>query len=169
MRSLRSLSPVVTGLSLFASACASPTGTLPGVAVVTDATSYVAEPVPGTPPDTHYAFRVIVRTTNSSKQPVHLGRCNSQSAGPIFGVVLHPESADAFSAYDPAWACVGGAQPIVIRPGSVRVDTLIVQGPRGFNGVTGEPLGVAEGTMSLQLASEGGRMRSNRFAVSRAP
>ena len=168
MRSLRSLSAVVTGLSLLASACASPTGTLPGVAVVTDATSYVAEPVPGTPPRTLYAFRVIVRTTNSSMQPVHLGRCNPESAGPLFGVVLHPEAAGVRSAYDPIWACVD-AQPIVIRPGAERVDTLIVQGPTVFNGVTGEQFGVAEGTMSLQLASEGGRIMSNRFSVSRAP
>ena len=169
MRSLRSRLPVVTGLSLLASACVSPTGTLPGVVVATDATSYVAELVPGTPPRTHYAFRVIVRTTNGSLQPVHLGRCNPESAGPLFGVVLHPEAAGARSAYDPIWACVGGAQPIVIRPGAERVDTLIVQGPTVFNGVTGEPLGVAEGTMSLRLASEGRPVMSNRFSVSLAP
>lgn len=168
MRSLRPLSPVVTGLSLLATACASPTGTLPGVAVVTDATSYVAEPVPGTPPRTLYAFRVIVRTTNESLRPFHLGRCNPESAGPIFGVVLHAEPAGARSAYDPAWACVGG-EPIVIPPGSVRVDTLTIQGPTVVNGVTGEPLGVAEGTMSLLFASEGGGIMSNRFSVSRAP
>ena len=139
------------------------------MAVVTDATSYVAEPVPGTPPRTLFAFRVIVRTTNGSLQPVHLGRCNPESAGPLFGVVLHPEAAGARSAYDPIWACVGGAQPIVIPPGAERVDTLTIQGPTTVNGVTGEPYGVAEGTMSLQLASEGGGIMSNRFSVSRAP
>ncbi len=169
MRILRSPSPIVAGLSLLASACVSPTGALPGVVVETDATSYVAEPLPGTPPRTQYAFRVIVRTTNGSLEPVRLGRCNPESAGPIFGVELHPESAGTRSAFSPVWGCVGGVQPIEIRPGAVRVDTLTIQGPTVVNGVTGEPVGVAEGTMLLRLASESGRVVSNRFSVSLAP
>ena len=169
MRILRSQSPVVASLALLASACASPTEALPGVVVETDATSYVAEALPGTPPRTQYAFRVIVRTTNGSRMPVRLGRCNPESAGPIFGVELHPESAGTRSAFSPVWGCVGGVEPIEIRPGAARVDTLILQGPTVVNGVTGEPVGVAEGTMVLRLASESGRVVSNRFSVSLAP
>lgn len=169
MRLLRSPSPALAGLSLLALACVAPTGALSSVLVETDATSYVAAPVPGTPPRTLYAFRVIVRTTNRSLQSVHFGRCNPESDVPIFGVELHPESADSRSAFDPIWACVGNAQPIEIRPGAVRVDTLIIQGPTVVNGVTGEPIGVAEGSMVLRLASESGRVVSNRFSVSLAP
>ena len=169
MRILRSASSVVASLALLASACVSPTEALPDVVVETDATSYVAEALPGTPPQTQFAFRVIVRTTNGSRRPVRLGRCNPESAGPIFGVELHPEAAGARSAFDPVWGCVGGVEPIEIRPGAARVDTLTIQGPTVVNGVTGEPVGFAEGTMVLRLASESGRLVSNRFSVSLAP
>lgn len=169
MRILRSPSLVVASLALLASACAFPTEALPRVAVETDATSYVAEALPGAPPRTQYAFRVIVRTTNSSLGPVRLARCNPQSSGPIFGVELHPGSAGTRSAFSPAWACVGGVEPFEIPPGAARVDTLILQGPTVVNGITGEPVGVAEGTMVLRLVSEVGRVVSNPFSVSLAP
>ena len=169
MRLVRSPSLAATALSLLVLACVPPTEALSGVVVETDATSYIAEALPGTPPRTQYAFRVIVRTTNGSRQTVRIGRCNPESAVPIFGVELHPESAGSRSAFSPVWACVGGVPPIEIRPGSVRVDTLTIQGPTVVNGVTGEPVGVAEGTMVLRLASENGRVVSNRFSVSLAP
>lgn len=169
MRILRSPSLVVANLALLASACVSPTEALPGVVVETDATSYVAEALPGTPPRTQYAFRVIVRTTNGSQEPVRLARCNPESAGPIFGVELYAVTAGTRSAFNPAWGCLGGVAPIEIRPGAARVDTLIIHGPTVFNGVTGEPVGIAEGTMVLRLASESRRLVSNRFSVSLAP
>ena len=81
---------------------------------------------------------------------------------------LHPESAGTRSAFSPVWACVGGVEPIEIPPGAARVDTQIIEGPTVVNGVTGEPIGVAAGGVALSLASESGRVVSNRFSVSLA-
>ena len=169
MRLRHQLSSAIIALGCIACGSSDSTGVLTDVEVTTDATSYVAQQIPGSAPYTRYSFRVIVRTTNRSLRSIDLSRGSSSSRSPTFGVVLHSDSASAYSAFDPVWACGGGVPPLTIRPGARRIDTLFVQGPNAFSGVTGEPRGVADGLMSLYMASEQGGLESNRFVVSRSP
>ncbi len=169
MRLLRHCASALIALGCVACAGSEPTSALSDIEVTTDATNYVAQPIPGSAPYTRYSFRVIVRTTNRSLRSIGLSRCYPGSRTPTFGVRLHSDSASAYSAFDPVWGCVGGVPPLTIRPGATRIDTLFVEGPNAFSGVTGEPRGVADGLMSLHMASEQGGFESNRFLVSRSP
>ncbi len=155
--------------ALAAGACAEATGPDSAVVATTDATSYVAEIIPGSAPRTRYAFRVVVRIDNRSARPVALARCAPGSTSPIFGVTLQADSVALRSAFDPGWSCVGGVPPLVLAPGATRLDTLAIQGPTAFDGVSGAPRGVTAGLMTIHFASDVPMLSTNAFYVSQIP
>lgn len=102
---------------------------------------------------TRYHFTLVSRFENRSQKAIYLGRCFPDSKQPLFSVV-NADSASSGDfknepAYGQVWACVGHDRQFEILPGQVRVDTLDVEGPNGFNGITGEPHGHVEGTFRL--------------------
>lgn len=149
--------------------CAAPTASEPSVFLQTDQSEYVADAVPGTAPRTRYAFAVELRLTNNSLQSVPIGRCGLQSTKPMYSVVLTESAPGQESAYNPVWACLGGVPPLIVEPGRVRIDTLRIEGPKVFNGITGEPYGVLVGRMHVLLAAGPRGIRSNAFTVTVRP
>ena len=121
-------------------------GPVPDGAFTTDATGYVAGRLPGQPP--RYRFTVISRFHNRGAATLYLGRCYPNSPRPLFGVTLAAPAPEE-SAYDGIWACTGHDKQFAIRPGEVRIDTLQVEGPNAFDGITNEPFGVTEGDFRL--------------------
>jgi len=108
-----------------------------------------------------YHFPIISTFTNRSADTVFLGRCYPDSKQPLFSVV-GIDSATAFDhatmpAYATGWACVGHDRQIEIAPGKARVDTLEIQGPTSFSGITGAALGILEGTFRLYFEAHKGR------------
>lgn len=122
---------------------------VPPVALTTDRTEYTATPLEGEGDYRVYGFRVVARFTNWSGAPVYLDRCHPRDPRPMFGVRLRTGAPGLQSGYDPAWACVGHDDPIVVRPGATRTDTLLIRGPNAWDGSTAQPLGVLEGEFQL--------------------
>lgn len=152
-----------------------------GTALATDRASYTATYERGTGSYSEYGFTIVARFTNTGRNPVYLGRCYPTSPQPIFGVTLVGEDATHRSAFNGTWACVGHSQQFLIAPGDVRVDTLHISGPNGFNGITGQPYGTLSGRMRLSYEvaacpGDGGctpaapeRAYSNEFEVTQLP
>lgn len=122
-------------------------GAVPDGVFMTDATGYVAHRIAGTGAVKRYRFTVITRYENRSATSVFLGRCFPASPQPLFTVVHADASVE--SGYEYVWGCVGHDQQFAIPPGAVRVDTLQVEGPNRFDGVTHEPIGVTTGRFKL--------------------
>lgn len=112
-----------------------------------DQTRYAPELLGGTGNDRRFAFSVVARFANGSRDTVYLARCFPSSPGPIFGVAM--ERTTRASAFDGAWACVGHDQQHAIAPNTVRTDTLRLFGPGARSGVSGEILGELSGRMFL--------------------
>ena len=98
-----------------------------------------------------YGFDVVATFDNQSDRTVYLNRCYPDSRNPTYGVRRADGKGEWENrpAYNPVWACVGTKNPIAISAGETRVDTLHLEGPNGWDGVTGEPHGVMEGRFHL--------------------
>jgi hypothetical protein len=124
----------------------------PDLRMQTDRGSYEAADLGGEGSWTTYGFEVVIRTTNAGGVTLHLSGCGPNPSTPIYGVVpiaREPET-QRRSAYTPAWACTGGP-PIELSPRETRTDTLRLWGPTSVDGVTGEVLGVLEGTKAVSF------------------
>jgi len=115
--------------------------------LMTDRDRYIAHPVAGSGQSTLYSFTLIARFTNTTRQPLYLGRCSPNSPHPKWFVVLADLKDD--SGYGPAWACGGHDQHLRLGPGASRTDTLEILGPTTFDHFSGVPLGAIEGQMRL--------------------
>lgn len=127
--------------------------------LTTDSASYVANPIGGNSVD----VRVITTLRNASPLPMSLPRCTTDAHSPIYSVELTPGEPGT-AAYDPAWGCVGGAPPLIVAPGAVRVDTLLLRGP-AFGGSDGKPIGLLEGSFRIVYGGE----QSNAFRITLPP
>lgn len=92
-------------------------------------------------------FTLTATYHNRTDQTVYLHRCLPDSEYPRY---LMPvvDSAEE-SAYHGPGACVGHDNHIEVLPGKTRQDVLEIRGPTSFDGVTGEHLGLIEGTFQL--------------------
>ena len=98
-----------------------------------------------------YQFRLVANFTNTTDEPVYLGRCYPDSPTPTYGVRFLGQAVDSWgSAYDAAWACVGHDRQIEVLPGATRTDTFEIIGPNAFDGVSGRGFGVLAGRMRLE-------------------
>lgn len=119
-----------------------------GTLLGTDRSEYVATHQGGEGAYRRYGFTLVARFENRSGAPVYLNRCSPDSRTAVWGVEL-ADGRSGDSGYDGVWACVGNVEPIVVRPGEARADTLLVLGPNSWNGLTLEPRGVMEGRFRL--------------------
>jgi hypothetical protein len=138
--------------------------------LLTDAVSYVASPGAPLGGGHEYTFAVIATFTNKSARVVSLSRCAESTPYPIYGVEVVGK--DTTSAFHPGWGCPAGLW-YRVPAGATRVDTLPLRGPWGADGVTGQALGLFDGTFRLVYLlyrdSDGtDTVRSNVFSVSRA-
>jgi len=121
---------------------ASPDGpafTGPAPTLTTDRAAYVAVGDTGRVVERQWHFTVIATLTNRGDLTLYLGTC------PRYGFGTY----GAGSAYEGAWVCSGGMPGIAVAPHSVRVDTLHIAGPTGFDGRTHEGYGATSGTLAL--------------------
>jgi hypothetical protein len=123
-------------------------GPVPDGTFTTDATGYVAVRIEGAGSLSRYRFRVVTRFENRTAASLFLGRCFPDTREPLFSVV-RAYASDPESGYQQIWACVGHDRQFEVRPGEVRTDTLRVEGPNTFDGITQKPLGVTEGRFRL--------------------
>lgn len=141
-----------------------------------DRDSYVAEYVAGSGLGRQFAFTIVARFENGSRDTVFLARCYPDSPIPVYAVLM---SEQGHSAYNSAWACVGHDRQFAVAPGQIRIDTLQLRGPTASAGMTGEPLGAFSGRMALYYEVQTCRGdgscrfpaagRSPAFIVERAP
>ncbi len=141
MRLLRRISLTGTSAILAITAACSSTATdvtvapnqetVPDGAFVTDAASYTATPLAGSPQ--RYQFSIVSRYQNRSDATVYLGRCTPTSTKPLFSVEV-ADNSGANSGYSQPSACVGHNEQFAIAPGATRYDTLTVGGPNTFQG-----------------------------------
>jgi hypothetical protein len=131
-----------------------------GAILTTDAKSYVAIGN-GASFEQSFHFLVVSRFENHSEDTMFLERCYPNSAQPLFSVVDVDSAAkvapDDRPAYSQMWACVGHDKQIEVAPGTVRIDTLRVDGPNTFNGHTGVGYGKLEGIFRLCFVARRGR------------
>ncbi len=133
----------VTSLSLLSlTGCSEIFGPAERLSIQTDQDHYEAMPIG----QERYAFSMVLRTENRGRRTVYLDRCGS-AGRLIYGIAGESEP----SAYNPVWACTGNNNPIRLRPGEFRVDTLQVNGPSGSTGHAGEPFGALEGRSQAWL------------------
>ena len=139
----------LVGICLAAIGCGAPTEHGARLVLSTDQASYVAHDVTRDARFPQFAFTVITRVDNAGDAPGFLPRCVAQTSTPIYGIAqLAPIDPDG-SAYNPAWACVGGVPPVRIEPGASRVDTLHLVGPTAFKGGGGPYIGTLSGRVRL--------------------
>lgn len=127
---------------------ASPDGpafTGPAPILTTDRADYVAVGDTGQVVERAWHFTIIATLTNRSNQTLYIGRCGT-SPIPAFAFGAY----SAGSAYEAPSACPGGGiGGIALAPHSVRIDTLHIAGPNGFDGRTHEGYGATSGTLAL--------------------
>lgn len=111
----------------------------------TDSTSYVATSLG----DGNYLLRIIVQYRNTTPATIYLDRCFPDSPSPEFfvGSVIVADSWGP--AWNPAWACVGHNRPIVVAPGTSRVDTIELRAPTAVDHWTQKPFGTFEGWFAV--------------------
>ncbi len=118
-----------------------------GPALQTDQSSYQARYLGGTGTERTFRFELIARYTNLTDRDIYLARCRPEDAHP-----LHSVDGEGFqSAYGEIQDCSDHRQPIRVRPGRTRVDTLFIQGPTVWDGAQ-QPLGYLHGEFRLRYS-----------------
>ncbi|NOT08904.1 MAG: hypothetical protein HOP28_11950 [Gemmatimonadales bacterium] len=117
--------------------------------LTTDRSTYVAAHLGGEGISERFSFVVIARFENRDDRVVYLARCFADSRTPIYGVLAVDATDSQGSAYDGAWGCVGHDRQFAVQPGDFRTDTLHLQGPNSYNGLTHEPYGATTGRVRL--------------------
>lgn len=155
-------SPAVLALFAAIAACdnnlAAPS---PQPTLLTDSASYTAIPIGAS----QVIVKVVTRFTNPTAKSDTLARCFPTSPHPIFSVSLVSPANTEGAAYNPAWACVGHDNDIVVGAGETRVDTLTLHGPNAYDNSTERYLGSLEGTFRINY----GGAASNTFTVKLPP
>ena len=108
----------------------------------TNQTEYIAESETGF----SYGFSLTAKLENTTDQTLYLDLCYPDDTSPIYSVTLAEES-DKKSSWNPAWACVGHSESIVLEPGQTRIDTYAIEGPTVSQ--NGQPVGEIEGLFKL--------------------
>lgn len=114
----------------------------------TNQTEYIAD-LKTSSPWPVYGFTLIAKFKNITNQTIYLNRCYPDSNQPIYGVELLSGDSSARSAYNTFWACVGHNNPITVKPGAVRTDTLEIRGPNSGSHGANKGDGVTEGKFRL--------------------
>ena len=118
------------------------------VSLQLDRDSYVAVPIDAAG---RYAFRLVVQYHNGTGAPVYFTQCTPSDSSPMYGVATVDGASQ--SGWDGAWACTG-VPVLAFPPGAVRTDSLLIQGPNAYNGITHEPLGVLAGSFRLAYQTQ---------------
>ncbi|HKX31730.1 MAG TPA: hypothetical protein VJ302_28855 [Blastocatellia bacterium] len=111
-----------------------------------------------------YGFTVITEFPNCTPVPIYLEGCRPDILYPIYSVGLVGATEGKYSAYNPAWACVGGVVKVV-QPWETRVERLHLQGPSGWSQKDGIGGQVFEGQLYIDYSG----YRSNLFTVKLQP
>ena len=117
----------------------------------TDKKLYKAELLENLPPEI-YGFTLIARFENNTGKDLFLNRCDVDSPHPRYMFKLNPTveiDRSQTPAYNLFFACPGHHNPISVKSGTVRIDTLNVIAPQSWDHATREPLGLFEGTFQL--------------------
>ena len=104
-----------------------------GEPLQTDRLEYTATRLEDNGLHSQYGFAVEVEYRNTTDEPLWLGRCESDSETPMYGVEA-TEAEEA--AYDQAWACSGHDGQFLVPPGGSRTDVLRIRGPNAWGGCT---------------------------------
>jgi hypothetical protein len=135
---------VLAMVLLAAGACGCSSGTepedRPSGPFTTDATTYTAQRASGAAPNiVVYGFTAITRYTNVTAIPIRLPFCAMRGPGPTFGVTdvdqALPNGRIVYAS--DIFACLSGAEWIVVAPSATRVDTLHVEGTAIVDAATG--------------------------------
>jgi hypothetical protein len=118
----------------------------------TDSIGYMARVVGNYYGNNLYQFRIVARYDNTTAAPIYFGRCFQNSRSPIYSIV-RTDGPLASSGYNPVWACTGVEDFLILAPGASRVDTILVNGPNMFDGITKEPYGVTSGRVALRYSA----------------
>jgi hypothetical protein len=79
------------------------------------------------------AFQIVARYENRTAGPVYLGRCTSGNPTPIY--YIHAVNGDEVVGQ---WSCVG-TEPIRVKVGEVRINTLRIDRPDALWRLVPEP------------------------------
>ena len=121
----------------------------PRVVLRTDAIRYAARQVGTIHDSPAYELEVIVRFENHTARPLYLDTCEPNSTQPI-SLVEFADSSSRGHDWTRAWACTGHDTHLSVQSGGIRIDTLTLRAPTGFNGVTHKPsYGVLEGRFRI--------------------
>ena len=107
----------------------------------TNQTEYIAESETGF----SYGFSLTAELENTTNGTIYLDICDPRNRIPLYSITLAEESDE--SAWNPAWACVGHSESIVLEPGQTRIDTYALEGPTVSQ--NGQPSGKMEGLFRL--------------------
>ncbi len=116
------------------------------VAVQLDSESYHAVPVNQFG---RYAVRMVATYQNTTESPIYLALCNRGDSVPVFSV---PTVDGGVSGYDVVSDCPPTC-PLQLPPGASRTDTLLIQGPHQYDGITGTWVGAISGTFRVEYSS----------------
>ena len=109
----------------------------------------------------NYTVSVRLRLVNTGRTTIELDRCGPTATTPIYSVGGGNAGP---SAYNPLWACGGEGVGLRVRPGEMRVDTLLLRGPpRTGDGVA---IGSLEGWMFVAYSMGCETLTSSPFLVS---
>lgn len=109
-----------------------PVGVPPRGVLTTDSLGYTARVIGQFHGHNRYSFRVITRYENTTALPAIMLRCDAGNKSPMYSVT-RTDGDPTSAAYNPGWACTSGNPLIVVAPGEVRIDTLVLQGPSSFD------------------------------------
>jgi hypothetical protein len=118
-----------------------------------------------------YAFPLVARLENRTERPVLLKRSCRGQALPQYEIRAAEEGLE--SAYDPVWVCaeIRPIPVIVVQPGEVRIDSVNIEGPATWDGLTKQPYGALSGRFRLVYeisacdVPRDCHVRSNEFEV----
>lgn len=163
-RSSLLLALVATGLVACVEA---PTGAPGSVTLVTDASFYTAQATAVVGNAQRYEMEIVVAIANNTDREITLQACEDEGNSPRFAVSMAAIPNDWSAAYENAWACAT-ASTLTLAIGESRVDRIVLNGPRTYDAVTGNPIGDLEGAMRLVYYVDGRTLWSNAFTVTTA-
>lgn len=116
----------------------------------TDRAEYSAADLSPGSPLLEVGFPIVVRLENRRPYRVYLRVVGPGVGEPMYGVrLVHPNGPYDHSAYTRAYTLAGMGPGTMLEPGEVRVDTLLLRGPNGFEHTTHKPLGTLTGKMQI--------------------
>jgi len=102
-----------------------------------------------------FGFEMVVTFENTTDDTIYVSSCSNHIYSNSGPVLVSSLSDDDETSYFISCFNAGDYRTFALEPGVVRTDTLFNVSPRGWDGPTGEPLGVAEGTFQLIMHRTG--------------